>query len=69
MILLPSHLYRQYLLFCTGKGINGNEFADYLKWLCYFSTSVDTIHLSPLNISKNSSKLAMLRELSIYSEL
>ncbi len=36
MILLPPHLYKQYRLFCTGKGISDNEFADHLKWLRYF---------------------------------
>ena len=36
MIQLPPHLYRQYRLFCADKGVNDNEFSDYLKWVRYF---------------------------------
>lgn len=46
MILLPPHLYRQYLLFCAGKGINGNEFDDYLKWLRYFFDFCEKYHIT-----------------------
>lgn len=36
MILLPPHIFKQYRSYCAGNGVNGNEFADYLKWLRYF---------------------------------
>jgi len=36
MIQIPPHLFSQYRSFCADNGVNGNDFADYQKWLRYF---------------------------------
>ena len=36
MILLPTHLFKQYRAYCANSNVNDGDFADYLKWLRYF---------------------------------
>lgn len=34
MIVLPTHLFRQYRSFCIDAGVMENDLADYLKLRC-----------------------------------
>lgn len=46
MILLPPHLYKQYLAYCIKSGVKDYECADYLKWLRYFLDFCEKYHVA-----------------------
>lgn len=46
MILLPPHLYKQYLTCCIRSGVKDNERADYVKWLRYFLDFCEKYHVA-----------------------
>jgi hypothetical protein len=62
MILLPPHLYRHYRLSCTDKGVNGNEFTDYLKWLRYFLDFCEKYQITGNDIERTELFLDKLRQ-------
>ena len=61
MILLPPHLYNQYLAFCTKSGIKDSEHADYLKWLRYFLDFCEKYHVAGEETQRSELFLSKLR--------
>lgn len=46
MILLPPHLYKQYLAYCIKNGVKDDDRADYVKWLRYFLDFCEKYHVT-----------------------